>query len=106
MIEQSQKAGARVLLVGMQLPPNYGPDYTESSKRLSRELAKRYRERAGAVPARRFRRATRELFQPDRIHPTEAAQPLMLDSVWKALRPLLRSDNGKPLDDARRGSRR
>jgi acyl-CoA thioesterase-1 len=89
MIEQSQKAGARVLLVGTRMPPNYGPDYTSAFERAFGELAKSHR--AALVPHlfEGFGEKT-ELFQPDRIHPTEAAQPLILDNVWPALRPLLR----------------
>ncbi|HEX6266742.1 MAG TPA: arylesterase, partial [Burkholderiales bacterium] len=89
IIEQAQKAGARVLLVGMKLPPNYGPEYTEAFEAAFGDLAKRYR--TALVPFLLEDFATRpELFQPDRIHPTEAAQPLMMERVWKALQPLLR----------------
>jgi len=89
MIEQSQKAGARVLLVGTRMPPNYGPDYTRAFDSAYAELAKRHR--AALVPYlfEGFGEKI-ELFQPDRIHPTEAAQPLMLQNVWPALRPLLK----------------
>jgi len=89
MIEQSQKAGARVLLVGMKLPPNYGPEYTQGFEASYGELAKRYK--AALVPFLMEDFAEKPgLFQADRIHPTEAAQPLMLERVWKALRPLLK----------------
>jgi acyl-CoA thioesterase I len=89
MIEQAQQAGARVLLVGMKLPPNYGPDYTLSFENAYGELAKRHR--AALVPFLLEDFAGKpELFQPDRIHPTEAAQPLMMERVWKGLRPLLK----------------
>jgi acyl-CoA thioesterase-1 len=89
MIEQSQKAGARVLVVGTRMPPNYGPDYTKAFDGAFAELAKRHR--AALVPHlfEGFGEKT-ELFQPDRIHPGEAAQPLILDNVWPALRPLLK----------------
>ena len=89
MIEQSQKAGARVLLVGTRMPPNYGPDYTQAFEGAFAELAKRHR--AALVPQifEGFGEKI-ELFQPDRIHPGEAAQPLILDNVWPALRPLLK----------------
>jgi acyl-CoA thioesterase-1 len=71
------------------MPPNYGPDYTSAFERAFGELAKSHR--AALVPHlfEGFGEKT-ELFQPDRIHPTEAAQPLILDNVWPALRPLLR----------------
>jgi acyl-CoA thioesterase I len=89
MIEHSRKAGAQVLLVGMKLPPNYGPDYTQAFEASFSELAKRYH--TSLVPFLLEDFATRpELFQSDRIHPTEEAQPLMLERVWNALRPMLR----------------
>lgn len=89
MIERSQKTGARVLLVGMKLPPNYGPDYTRAFEAAYPELAKRYKTALVPFLMEGFA-DKRELFQPDRLHPTEAAQPLMAERVWKALRPLLR----------------
>jgi acyl-CoA thioesterase I len=89
MIEQSQKAGARVLLLGMKMPPNYGPDYTQAFEAAFGELAKRHR--TALVPFLLEDIADQpDLFQPDRIHPGEAAQPLLLDRVWKGLRPLLK----------------
>lgn len=89
MIEQSQKAGARVLLLGMKLPPNYGPDYTQSFEAAFGELARGHR--TALVPFLLEDIAEQaDMFQPDRIHPTEAAQPLMLERVWKALRPLVK----------------
>jgi acyl-CoA thioesterase-1 len=89
IIEQAHKAGARVLLVGMKLPPNYGPDYTGAFEAAFGELAKRHK--TALVPFLLEDFATRpELFQADRIHPTEAAQQLMLERVWKALQPLLK----------------
>ncbi len=89
IVTHSQKAGAAVLLVGMQLPPNYGRAYVDRFAALFPALSKKYR--TALVPflfdgfADRF-----ELFQPDRIHPTQAAQPRLLDNVWPALAPLLR----------------
>jgi len=95
MVEQAQKAGARVVLVGMKLPPNYGPHYTQEFESAYPAVAKRYRSALVPFLLQDFA-DNEELFQPDRIHPTEAAQPLMLEQVWKALQPLLRSDNRKP----------
>lgn len=89
MIEQSQKAGARVLLLGMKLPPNYGPDYTQDFEAAFGELARRHRTALVPFLLEDITEQA-DMFQPDRIHPTETAQPLMLDRVWKALRPLLR----------------
>jgi acyl-CoA thioesterase-1 len=89
MIDQSQQAGARVLLLGMRMPPNYGPDYTAAFDAAFREVAKS--RGAALVPFLLEDFAERlELFQPDRIHPTAEAQPLMLERIWKALRPLLK----------------
>ena len=90
MVEQAQKAGARVLLVGMKLPPNYGPHYTREFEAAYPEVAKRYK--TALVPFLLEDFADKEeFFQPDRIHPTEEAQPLMMERVWKALEPLLKS---------------
>lgn len=89
IIEQSQKQGARVLLLGMKLPPNYGPDYTERFEAAFVELRARYK--TALVPFLLDGIAEKaDLFQPDRIHPTEMAQPLILERVWKGLRPLLK----------------
>ena len=89
IIEQAQRAGTRVLLVGMKLPPNYGPQYTEAFEAAYADLAKRYK--TALVPFLLEDFATRpELFQEDRIHPTATAQPLMLERVWQALKPLLK----------------
>ena len=89
MIAQSQKAGARVLLVGIRMPPNYGPDYTREFESAFGELAKRHKT---ALAPFLFEGMGDDfgMFQPDRIHPTEAAQPILLETVWKALRPLLK----------------
>ena len=88
-IEQAQRAGAHVVLVGMKLPPNYGPDYTRAFESAFGELARR--RKTALVPFLLEDFAEKpELFQPDRIHPTDAAQPLMLERVWKVLAPLLK----------------
>ncbi len=89
MIGAAQSRNARVVLAGMRLPPNYGPDYTQAFERSYAELAKRHR--TALVPFLLEGVADkRELFQPDNIHPTAAAQPAILDNVWKVLQPLLR----------------
>jgi acyl-CoA thioesterase-1 len=88
MITLSSKAGAKVLLLGIMLPPNYGPDYTREFTRIYQSLAKRYQ-----VPLLPFLLAGvaehRELLQPDGMHPVAAAEPKVLDNVWPKLLPLL-----------------
>ena len=80
---------ARAVLVGMKLPPNYGADYTRGFERTYAELARTHR--AALVPFLLDGIAERpELFQADGIHPTAAAQPLLLENVWKTLGPLLK----------------
>lgn len=95
MIEQAQKAGARVVLVGMKLPPNYGPHYTQDFESAYPAVAKRYRTALVPFLLEDFSEKM-ELFQPDRIHPTEEAQPLMMEQVWKVLQPLLRTKTENP----------
>ena len=89
MIRSSRERQARVLLVGMLLPPNYGEEYTRGFAAVYRELA-----RAHKVALLPFLFAgiagERSAFQADGLHPTAAAQPLLLDNVWHALQPLLR----------------
>lgn len=83
----SHKAG--IVLVGMKLPPNYGIDYTRAFEQSYADLARRHK--AALVPFLLEGVAERrDLFQPDGIHPVAAAQPILLDNVWKALRPMLR----------------
>lgn len=88
IIRAAQKAGSKVVLVGMRMPPNYGPAYTKEFEQAFRDLARRYK-----LPLAPFLMEgiadQPELFQPDQIHPTAAAQPRLLENVWKALRTLL-----------------
>jgi acyl-CoA thioesterase-1 len=88
MIEQSQQAGAKVLLVGMKLPPNWGPEYTGAFERVYPALATAH---GTALLPFLFAGLKDEPanFQPDRLHPTEAAQPIILDAVWTKLAGLL-----------------
>ena len=89
MIERAQKAGAKVLVVGMRLPPNYGAEYAGAFERAFAEAAKS--RKAALLPFLLEGFAEKEeLFQPDRIHPAGKAQSLVLDNVWKALAPLLK----------------
>jgi acyl-CoA thioesterase-1 len=89
IIGAAQKSGARVLLIGMKLPPNYGPDYTGRFEAAFDELHRRYRTAWLPFLLEGFAER-RELFQPDNIHPTAQAQPLILQNVWPRLRPLLK----------------
>jgi acyl-CoA thioesterase-1 len=92
MTQAAQKAGANVLLVGMQVPPNYGMAYARQFAGLFEKVAKQHRAAVvpfllkgvadGAEPTK--------LFQADRIHPLEEAQPRMLDNVWPELKKLLK----------------
>ena len=88
IIKACKQRRAEVLLIGMRLPPNYGPAYTQKFHSIYPELAKREH-----VPLMPFLMEgfsdNPALFQPDGIHPAAAAQPLILDAVWKHLRPLL-----------------
>jgi acyl-CoA thioesterase I len=92
MTQSAQKIGARVLLVGMQLPPNYGSDYANRFSGLFEKVAKQ--TKAAFVPFLLKGVAdvadARALFQSDGIHPREAAQPRMLDNVWPELKKLLK----------------
>ncbi len=88
MVGAAQAAGARVLLLGMRMPPNYGRSYGERFERLYRDIATA--RRCALVPFFLAGVAERlDLFQADRIHPTEQAQPLLLENVWPALRKLI-----------------
>lgn len=92
MVQAAQKAGARVLLLGMQVPPNYGRDYAERFARLFVDVART--RRVAVVPF--FLQGIADApdsmkwFQTDRIHPVEAAHPLILANVWPALKKELR----------------
>ena len=88
-IREAQVINARVLLVGVKLPPNYGEDYTRGFDAMFGELAKTHRTALVPFLLEDFA-GKPEFFQPDRIHPTANAQPLMLERVWRALRPLLK----------------
>jgi acyl-CoA thioesterase-1 len=91
MAQAAQAAGAKVVVVGMQLPPNYGARYGREFEGLFADVAKQ--AKAALVPFLLKGVADRpdalDWFQPDRIHPLAKAHPQMLDNVWPALRPLL-----------------
>ena len=89
MVRLSQAAGARVLLVGIRIPPNYGGRYTEEFARMFPALADQYRlplvpfllEKVALDPAR---------MQPDGMHPSAQGEPPVLDTLWPYLKPLLK----------------
>jgi acyl-CoA thioesterase-1 len=88
LIRLSQRNGARILLVGIQLPPNYGKRYTEGFHALYRELADEFG--VALVPFLLEGVATQPgMMQTDGIHPTAAAQPRLAANVWPHLEPLL-----------------
>ncbi len=89
MVRLAKKNRARVLLIGMRLPPNYGPTYTQAFEAAFRDVAKR--EKVALLPFLLEPIALdSSAYQPDGLHPTAAAQPLILDHVWKSLKPLLK----------------
>ena len=88
MAELAATAGAKVLLLGMRIPPNYGPEYTAEFSRVYADLA-----RDQKLPVVSFLlngiAQKPDLMQADGIHPNQAGQPKLLDAVWPALKPLL-----------------
>ena len=96
MIRAAKASGARVLLLGMRIPPSYGADYSEAFQTLYVDLAKRH-----DLPLLPFLLAPiatdRGYFLEDNLHPNAAAQPLLLAHVWTVLAPLLKPGTvGRP----------
>ena len=88
MVQLTREAGAAPLLVGMQIPPNYGPRYTRAFAGVFQEVARA--ENVALVPFILEQVALEpELMQDDGIHPKAEAQALLLDTVWPHLAPLL-----------------
>ncbi|MGL1833728.1 arylesterase [Rhodocyclaceae bacterium SMB388] len=88
MIRSARAAGAEVLLIGMQMPPNYGPAYTRRFEQTFREVAQA--NKVGLIPFLLEGFADRpEMFLPDGIHPNAEAQYLILETVWSHLEPML-----------------
>lgn len=89
MIQAARKSGARVMLIGMRIPPNYGPDYTRGFEANFKALADQYK-----LPLLPFLlepvARDRANFQADNLHPVAAAQPKIRDHVWSVLAPLLK----------------
>ena len=89
MIDLSTAAGAKVLLLGMRMPPNYGPDYTQQFSSSYSEIARD--KKLPLVPFLLNDIAlSPNLMQADGIHPNELGQPQLLANVWPTLQPLLR----------------
>lgn len=89
MVAQIRSAGAKVLLLGMRLPPNYGPSYTRQFHEIFQDVAQRYKiakvpfvlEGIAGIPA---------LTQEDGLHPAAIAQSRVLENVWPRLQPMLK----------------
>ncbi|RXR03574.1 arylesterase [Pseudoxanthomonas composti] len=89
MITTAQGAGARVLLIGMQIPPNFGRDYTQGFQAMFKTLAQTHK--TAFLPFLLEPIASdRANFQDDNLHPVAAAQPKLRDHVWTQLGPLLK----------------
>ncbi|MNO70794.1 Esterase TesA precursor [compost metagenome] len=88
MVSASRDSGAKVILLGMRLPPNYGERYTQAFAQVFQQVAEQQKvalvpfflDRVGGNP---------QLMQPDGIHPAADAQPLLLENLWPTLKPLL-----------------
>jgi acyl-CoA thioesterase I len=91
MVQLSQNAGARVLLVGIRIPPNYGPRYANEFAEIYPELAKQFHlplvpfllEKVALDPT---------LMQDDGLHPNARGEPLVLETLWQGLGPLLKKN--------------
>jgi acyl-CoA thioesterase-1 len=89
MVDLSVDSGAQVLVLGMRIPPNYGPEFTEKFFAVFADVARD--KRAPLVPFLLNDIAlSPNLMQADGVHPNELGQPKLLDNVWLGLRPLLR----------------
>jgi acyl-CoA thioesterase I len=94
IVDASQAAHAKVLLIGMYVPPNYGPDYTQKFHAVYEQLSKE--KHVPLVPFLLAGIADKpSMFQADQMHPTVQAQPLLLDNVWPSLKPLLSNSASK-----------
>lgn len=88
IVAECLKRNAKVVLVGMRLPPNYGPGYVRQFEAVYAEVARKMRVPLVPFLLEGFGER-HELFQADGVHPTREAQPLMLDTVWRVLEPML-----------------
>lgn len=91
IIEACLKSKAAVVLVGMQLPPNYGMNYTQKFQATFSQLAQDYSTELVPFLLAGFGEK-REYFQPDGIHPNEMAQEKIIDSIWSVLQPMITAD--------------
>ena len=91
MAQAAQKAGARVLLVGIQVPPNYGSAYANRFAGIYAKVADQQKVALAPFMLKNVADAAdpTRLFQPDRIHPKEEAHPIILDNIWPELSKLL-----------------
>ena len=88
IVDACLKRNAQVVLVGMRLPPNYGRDYVRRFEAVYGDVANKRRVTLVPFLLEGFGER-QELFQPDAIHPTREAQPIMLENVWRVLGPML-----------------
>jgi acyl-CoA thioesterase-1 len=88
MVVAAQKAGSRVLVIGMRLPPNYGADYVRRFQASFEQVAQKHKTAIVPFFFEGFG-DDNAMFQPDRIHPVAAAQEKLLDNAWSALQPML-----------------
>ncbi len=89
MITQSKKAKAKVLLIGMRIPPNYGLQYTESFNQIYRQLSQEHK--ISLVPFMLENVAAKpNLIQEDGLHPNGLGQPIILENIWPQLQLLLK----------------
>jgi acyl-CoA thioesterase-1 len=89
MIDLATHSGAKVMLLGMRIPPNYGPQYTSQFEAVYGDLSRA--DKLPLVPFLMDRIALQpDLMQSDDIHPNVMGQPILLDNVWPVLQPLLK----------------
>ena len=91
MIRRGREAGSRVVIAGVRLPPNYGAVYTDGFQAVFREVAES--QSVPLIPDLLAGVAEdRSLMQADGLHPTAAVQPIILETVWTILEPLLTAE--------------
>lgn len=88
MIRLAESSGARVLLVGMKIPPNYGPRYTKQFAGMYPDLARQFHTALVPFLLRRVA-LDPNLMQQDGLHPNARGEPLVLDTLWPHLKPML-----------------